>query len=153
MKATIPANEPVLWQSYASWNQFAWLYLVSLVSALRGALIWQATLPGWEAWMIGAAALLLVAVILRYWVRYMATSQRVFMKNTVTGREIQTMAIEDLGEVTIKQGALAWLLGIGTILFTSTRDDSVLQFRGVDDPEAALQQIQAVRRRRVFPES
>lgn len=153
MKATIPANEPVLWQSYASWNQFAWLYLVSLASALRGALIWQATLPGWEAWMIGAAALLLVAVILRYWVRYMATSQRVFMKNTVTGREIQTMAIEDLGEVTIKQGALAWLLGIGTILFTSTRDDSVLQFRGVDDPEAALQQIQAVRRRRVFPES
>jgi len=151
--ATIQTEEPVLWQSYASWNQFAWLYLVSLMTALRGALIWQAALPGWEMWVVGAAVLLIVAVVLRYWVRYMATSQRVIMKNTVTGREIQVMAIEDLGEVTIKQGAIAWLLGIGTILFTSTRNDMVMQFRGVDDPEAALQHIQAVRRRRVFPES
>ena len=40
------AKDPVLWQTYVSWNQFVWLYVMSLIAALRGALLWQATLPG-----------------------------------------------------------------------------------------------------------
>ena len=67
-------KEPVLWQTYVSWNQFAWLYLVSLLTALRGALLWQAAIPGSELWVIGAVALAVVALALRYWVRYAATS-------------------------------------------------------------------------------
>jgi Bacterial PH domain len=153
MITTAQAEEPVLWQTYVSWNQFAWLYLVSLFTALRGALIWQAAIPGWELWVIGAVALLVVALVLRYWVRYVATAQRVLIKNAFTGREIQVMAIEHISEATIKQGVIAWLLGIGTIAFKSTRGDEVMQFRGVSDPEVTLQHIQAVRRRRVFPES
>jgi len=51
-------EEPVLWQTHVSWNQFAWLYLVSLFTALRGALLWKATIPGWDMWVIGAVALL-----------------------------------------------------------------------------------------------
>ena len=51
------AEEPVLWQTYVSWNQFAWLYMVSLFAALRGALLWQAAIPGLEMWVIGAVAL------------------------------------------------------------------------------------------------
>jgi hypothetical protein len=143
----------VLWQTYVSWNQFAWLYLVSLFTALRGALLWQAAIPGWEMWVIGAVALVIVTLALRYWVRYVATSQRLLIKNAFTGREIQAMAIENISEVTIKQGLIAWLLGIGTIVFESTRDDEVMQFRGVRDPESILQQIQTVRRRRTFPAS
>lgn len=153
MITTAKADEPVLWQTYVSWNQFAWLYLVSLFTALRGALLWQAAIPGAEMWVIGAGVLLVVALVLRYWVRYMATSQRVLIKNVFTGREIQTMAIENIGEATIKQGVIAWLLGIGTIVFKSTRGDEVMQFRGVRDPEATLQHIQTVRRRRIFPAS
>lgn len=153
MITTAEAGEPVLWQTYVSWNQFAWLYLVSLFTALRGALLWQAAIPGGEIWMIGAGALVVVAVVLRYWARYVATSQRVLIKNTFTGREIQAMAIEDISEATIKQGLIAWLLGIGTIVFKSNRSDEIMQFRGVRDPESTLQHIQAVRRRRIFPAS
>jgi hypothetical protein len=153
MITTAQAEDPVLWQTYVSWNQFAWLYLVSLFTALRGALLWQAAIPGGETWMIGAGALVFVALVLRYWVRYVATSQRVLIKNTFTGREIQAMAIENISEATIKQGLIAWLLGIGTIVFKSNRGDEVMQFRGVRDPEATLRQIQAVRRRRIFPAS
>jgi hypothetical protein len=153
MITTAEAEEPVLWQTYVSWNQFAWLYLVSLFTALRGALLWQASIPGWEMWVIGAVALVVVTLVLRYWVRYVATSQRLLIKNAFTGREIQAMAIENISEVTIKQGLIAWLLGIGTIVFESTRDDEVMQFRGVRDPESILQQIQTVRRRRTFPAS
>ena len=75
------------------------------------------------------------------------------IKNAFTGREIQTMAIEHISETIIKQGLMARLLGIGTIVFTSARSDEELQFRGVSDPESTLQHIQTVRRRRIFPTS
>jgi membrane protein YdbS with pleckstrin-like domain len=146
-------KEPVLWQTYVSWNQFAWLYLVSLFAVLRGALLWRAAIPGGAMWAIGALVLMVVALVLRYWVRYVATSQRLLIKNAFTGREIQAMAIENISETTIKQGPIARLLGIGTIVFTSTRSDEVMQFRGVRDPESTLQHIQTVRRRRIFPAS
>lgn len=146
-------KEPVLWQTYVSWNQFAWLYLVSLLAALRGALLWQAAIPGSELWGSGAVAIVVVVLALRYWVRYEATSQRVLIKNAFTGREIQAMAIEHISATTIKQGPIAWLLGIGTIVFTSTQGDEVMQFRGVRDPESTLQHIQTVRRKRIFPAS
>jgi hypothetical protein len=63
------------------------------------------------------------------------------------------MAIEHISETIIKQGLMARLLGIGTIVFTSARSDEELQFRGVSDPESTLQHIQTVRRRRIFPTS
>ena len=147
------AKEPVLWQTYVSWNQFVWLYVVSLIAVLRGALLWQAAIPGSGLWMIGAVAIVVVVLALRYWVRYVATSQRVLIKNAFTGREIQAMAIESISATTIKQGPIAWLLGIGTIVFTSAQGDEVMQFRGVRDPESTLQHIQTVRRKRIFPAS
>ncbi len=147
------AKEPVLWQTYVSWNQFAWLYAVSFIAVLRGALLWQAALPGSGLWMIGAVALMTAALALRYWVRYVATPQRVLIKNAFTGREIQAMSIEHISETAIKQGLIARLLGIGTIVFTSTHSDEVMEFRGVRDPESILRHIQTVRRRRIFPTS
>jgi hypothetical protein len=147
------ADEPVLWQTYVSWNQFAWLYVVSLIAVLRGALLWQAAIPGSGLWMIGAVVLMTVALALRYWVRYVATSQRVLIKNAFTGQEIQAMVIENISETTIKQGLLAQLLGIGTIVFASTRSGEVMEFRGVRDPESTLRHIQTVTRKRIFPAS
>ena len=144
------AKEPVLWQAYVSWNQFVWLYVVSLIAVLRGALLWQAALPGSGLWMIGAAALMTVAMALRYWVRYVATSQRVLITNAFTGHEIQAMSIEHISETAIKQGLIARLLGIGTIVFTSANGEEVMEFRGVRDPESTLLHIQTVRRKRTF---
>jgi hypothetical protein len=153
MITTAEAEEPVLWQTYVSWNQFAWLYLVSLFTVLRGVLLWQAAIPGWQAWGIGAGVLVVLAVVLRYWVRYEATSQRLLIKNALTGREIQAMVWGHVSDITIKQGLIAWVLGIGTIVFRSIRGDEMMQFRGVRDPESTLQHIQTVRRRRIFPGS
>ena len=101
---------------------------------------------------MGAAALGVVALVLRSWVRYVATSQRVLIKNVFTGRQIQTMDWEHISEIFLKQGLIAWILGIGTIVFKS-RGDELMQFRGVHDLEATFRLIQTVRRRRIFPES
>ena len=102
---------------------------------------------------IATVALVVVALVWRYWLRYAATSQRVLIKNAFTGREIQAMAIENISEATVKQGLISWILGIGTIVFKSTRGDEVMRFRGVRDPESTLQHIQTVRRKRIFPAS
>lgn len=153
MITTAETKEPVLWQAYVSWNQFAWLYLVSLFTVLRAALLWQAGLPGWEGWGIGACALLALAVALRYWVRYEVTSQGLLIKNAITGRVIQSTSLDQVGDIIIKQGPVAWALGIGTIVFTSARGEELIQFRGVNDPQSTLQHIKTVRRRRIFPTS
>jgi hypothetical protein len=153
MIVTAEVKEPVLWQTYVSWNQFAWLYLVGLFTALRAALLWQAALPGWAGWGIGACALVLLAAVLRYWVRYEATGERLLIKNALTGREIDSTTLEQVGDITIKQGVIAWALGIGTIVFLSTSGEALIEFRGVSDPESTLQHIKTVRRRRIFPSS
>ncbi len=153
MITTAEAKEPVLWQAYVSWNQFAWLYLVGLFTALRAALLWQAALPGWAAWGLGAGFLMALAAALRYWVRYEATSQRLLIKNAITGREIESTALEQVGDIAIEQGLIARALGIGTIVFLSSNGEGLIEFRGVSDPEATLQHLQTVRRRRIFPSS
>jgi hypothetical protein len=153
MMTTAEGKEAVLWQTYVSWNQFAWLYLVGLFTALRGALLWQAALPGWAGWGIGACFLMALAVALRYWVRYEATSQRLLIKNAITGREIESTALDQVGDIAIKQGLIAWALGIGTIVFLSSDGEGLIEFRGVSDPESTLKHLQTVRRRRIFPAS
>ena len=142
---TAHQQEKILWQAYVSWNQFAWLYLVSLITALRGAILKLFDVRGWEAWFIGAVALVVCAVVLRYWVRYAITSHRVVITNALTGQEIQSMALEDIGEIDVQQGLIAWFLGIGTLVLRSARGDQVMRLRGIHDPEAAQKHLQAVR--------
>jgi hypothetical protein len=153
MVTTAEAQESQFWQTYVSWNQFAWLYLVSLLAALRGVLLWQAHMPGAEIWGMASMVLASVAFLLRYWVRYAATSRGVLIINAFTGREIQAINWEHVSDMAVKQGVMDWILGIGTIVFKSTRVDDVMQFRGISDPEATLRDIQTVRRRRIFPGS
>lgn len=138
-------QEKILWQAYAAWNQFAWLYLVSLITALRGAVLKLFDVPGWEMWFIGAVALVVLAVVLRYWVRYAITSHRVVVRNVFTGQEIQSMDLEDIGEITVQQGMIASFLGIGTLVLRSARGDQVMRLRGIQDPEAAQHHLQTVR--------
>lgn len=145
MAATVQEHEKILWEAYASWNQFAWLYLVSLITALRGTILKLFDVPGWEMWFIGAVALVICAVVLRYWVRYAITSHRVVVTNVFTGQEIQSMDLEDIGEFTVQQGLIASVLGIGTLVLHSAVGDQVMRLRGVHDPETAQKHLQAVR--------
>jgi hypothetical protein len=145
MIATGQRPEKILWQAFASWNQFAWLYLVSLITALRGTILRLFDVPGWEMWFIGAVALVVCAAMLRYWVRYAVTSRRVVVTNALTGQELQSMALEDIGEITVEQGLVASFLGIGTLTIRSATSDHVVRFRGLHDPESARRHLQTVR--------
>jgi len=139
------SNETVVWTAYPSWGQFAWLYLISLLAGFRGLLYLLFDLAGWEGWVGGAAALLVCAALLRRWARYTFTSSRVVVSNGYTGREIQSVALDDIKEITVRQGPVARLLGIGTVVIRSLSGEKVLRLRGIKDPESVKGRIQKMR--------
>ena len=139
----IGEKEPVLWEGSAAWSQFIWLYLIVGIMMLRVTLLVRSSLSGWSGWLVGAVTLLGTAAALRRWGRYVVTSRRIVLRNGWTGRDIQSIAYRELREISIKQGPLADLMGIGTVVIQSRQDDVAIQFRGVFDPEDVTQRIQA----------
>jgi len=134
----------VVWETFPSWAQFSWLYLMSALSALRAAMFHRFGLSGWEMWMIGAGILLACAAVLRHWVHYELTRDQIMVRNGYTGRVIQSILLSDIREVTIRQGFVAQFFGIGTLVIHSRTSDRELSLRGVDDPEEVKIRIQAL---------
>jgi len=141
-------NEAMLWEGYAAWSQFIWLYMVVAMMMVRVALLVRSAMPGWGSWLVGAVTLLGIAAALRRWGRYVVTSRRVVLRNGWTGRDIQSIEHREIREISIKQGPLADLMGIGTLVVRGRQDDAMIRFPGVFDPEAVKQRIQAALARR-----
>lgn len=139
-----PERQPVVWEAFPSWAHFSWLYLLSAVSALRGALFFKFGVSGWEMWILGAAILLACAAILRHWAHYDLTKDQVTVRNHYTGREIQSMQVSDVGNVMVQQGLVADFFGIGTVIVHSQSSDRLLSLRGVSDPEEVKIRIEAL---------
>ncbi len=134
----------MVWEAFPSWAQFMWLYLLSALTALRGGIFFKFGVGGWEMWMVGATVLVACAGILRRWAHYELTSECVTVRNGYTGREIQSIPLNDIGQVTMRQGIVAEFFGIGTVVIRSHRTERVLLFRGVSDPEDVRLRIEAL---------
>jgi membrane protein YdbS with pleckstrin-like domain len=134
----------VVWEAYPSWAQFAWLYLLSAVSALRAALFFKFGVGGWEMWVLGSGILLSCAAILRRWAHYELTRDEIMVRNGYTGREIQSIPLNDVGEVDVQQGIIADFLGIGRVVVHPRSHDRLLSLRGVSDPEEIKIRIKAM---------
>jgi hypothetical protein len=144
LRGSLPGDEVVRWRAYPSWNQFAWLYFFSMMAAFRGLLFLKFDLEGGEGWLGGAVILLGCPAFLRRWAEYLITSRRLLIRNGYTGRVIQSLMVEDIREVTIRQGPIAQFLGIGALVIRFTRDET-LTFKGIKDPEAVKSRIEALR--------
>lgn len=138
------SGEVVRWRAYPSWNQFAWLYFFSLGAALRGVLGLRYDYGVAGIWLGGAALLVICAVLLHHWAQFVLTSRRVLVQNGYTGRPIEAMRLEDIAQVTVAQGPLACFLGIGTLVLRSAKGEPVISLRGIRDPEAVKNRIQAL---------
>lgn len=133
-------SEPVLWSSYPSWRQFSWLYLMAGLVACRALLFWRFGFLEWEAWLVGALVLLGTASLIRRWARYELTRKRLIVRNGYTGREIAAVALGYVDDVFLRQGLIASLLGIATVVITSG-GKQILRFRGLSDPETVKERI------------
>ncbi len=138
-------DEHVIWKSYPSWRQFAWLYLMSLLAVLRGAVLVAFDVPGSETWIGGALALMACAPLLRRWMYYVLTSRRVVLRNGYTGRDIRGLEFEQIRAMSISQGPIAKMLGIGTVVIQAADGERLVSFRGIKDADAVKARIQAMR--------
>jgi membrane protein YdbS with pleckstrin-like domain len=138
-----PQEQQLVWEAFPSWAHFNWLYLLSAVSALRGALLFRFGVGGWEMWIIGAGMLLACAAILRHWAHYELTRDHLTVRNHYTGREIQSIPLSDVGDLDVQQGIVADFFGIGTVLVRARSSDRLLLLRGVSDPEEIKIRIKA----------
>lgn len=143
-----PQEQQLVWEAFPSWAHFTWLYLLSAVSALRGALLLRFDVGGWEMWIIGAGMLLVCAATLRYWAHYDLTRDHIAVRNYYTGHEIETIPLSDLGDVEVHQGVVANFFGIGSVLVHARSSDRLLALRGVSDPEEIKIRIKALAWRR-----
>ncbi|MCS6291467.1 MAG: PH domain-containing protein [Nitrospira sp.] len=139
-----PEEQPVVWGGFPSWSQFSWLYFVSAISVLRGALLFRFGVAGWQIWMLGSVVLLACAAILRQWAHYDLTRDQISVRNGYTGREIESMPLRDMESVTVQQGVIADFFGIGTVLVYARHGDRVLSMRGVRYPEDVKLRIETV---------
>jgi hypothetical protein len=142
-------NEPgvperILWEEYPSWGQFSWLYLFSLWTGLRGLILIQAGISGWEMWMVGAGMLLGLVVVLRYWAKYLLTTKRVLVRNGYSGKDMASVDFEMINAVEVLQGPVARFLGIGTLVVRCQDSDRSLRFRGIRDPEVLETKLRAL---------
>lgn len=152
-----PQDRQIVWETFPSWAQFSWLYLLSAFSALRGAMFFRYGIEGWEMWMIGTGILLVCAVILRRWAHYELTRERIIIRNGYTGREISSVPLADVRAVAVHQGLVAGFFGIGTLTISSSSTDRLVSLRGIGDPEEVKIRIEAAawreNRRQTVPPS
>ncbi len=135
-------TEPVLWSAFPSWRQFSWLYLISALVAWRAWLFRRFELPGWEAWLLGAMVLVGSAALLRRWARYELTPVRLVVRNGYTGRVISQCPLEQVDRIELRQGPVAGLLGLGTLVIKKSGGETVMRFRGLSDPQESLERIE-----------
>ena len=137
-------KERVIWQQYPSWKHFSWLYLFAAWTGLRGLLLRRMDLDGWEMWMGGVCLLLALVVVLRYWAWYLMTDQRIIVKNGYTGNDLDSMNVNCIKRVDIRQGLMANWLGIGTLVVYERDADRRMYFRGVKNPEVVCAKLKGL---------
>ena len=138
-------EEPVRWRAYPSWAHFTWLYFFSFMAALRGLLLLRLGLSGWAVWLCGAVVLLVCVAGMRRWGEYIVTSHRVVVLNGYTRQELQSIAISDISEVSLKQGLIGRFFAVGTLVVQSSGGDTILTLRGIGDPEIIKTRLDALR--------
>ncbi len=145
MSGTSATDERLVWEAYPSWAQFVWLYFFSAMAAIRGAFFLRFGVSGWEMWMAGAVVLLGCAAAARRWARYSISSRRIVVTNGYTKKEIEALALDEIGEITVKQRPIARFFGIGTLVIRAVGGDCVMALRGISDPEVIKSRLAALR--------
>lgn len=138
------AEQHAVWEAFPSWAHFMWLYFLSALSALRGALFFRFEVGGWEMWVMGAGILLTCVAVLRHWAHYELMLDRITVRNHYTGREIHSLPLSAVGEVEVRQGPVADFFGIGTVLIHARSSDRLVTLRGVKEPEEVKIRLEAL---------
>jgi len=111
---------------------------------MRGILLIRLEVEGWEVWMGGVVMLLGLVVALRYWAKYIVTTQRVVLRNGYSGKDMDSIPLDTIQSVEIHRGPIAAFLGIGTVAVQEKETNRSLRFRGVSDPAVPVAKLHAL---------
>ena len=113
---------------------------------LRPAYRAQLGLLVWGVLLVPVVGIGLI-LLLRAWyrvaaTRYRLTSQRLFAQTGLIAKELEEVELFRVKDVTLSQGVLDRLLGVGTVTVLSTDDTAPeLDLAGIRDPLAAKEAI------------
>jgi membrane protein YdbS with pleckstrin-like domain len=145
-------SEQELWSgSYspkAMIGSFAAAGVVTIVGLALAALSGP---PGWLIWGIAAAViwggLLLLLAYRRLTVRYRLTTYRFFHELGLLSRVGNRIEVIDIDDVTVQQGLVERMFGVGTITIQSSdRSDPELHLPGIEDARQVADLIDGTRR-------
>jgi membrane protein YdbS with pleckstrin-like domain len=147
-------TEEELWSgTYSPKAMLGTIILVAAItigSAIAVALVWNKGI-GWATVLAGSVILWgwlgLTILYRRLSIHYRLTRFRLFFERGVIGRTIDRIETIDIDDVTVTQGPVERMLGIGTILVASSdRTLPQLRMAGIDDVKAVADLIDSTRR-------
>lgn len=146
-----PAEEEIWSGAYsakAMVGSFAAAGVLTVLGAVVAAL---AGPPGWAAWIIGAIAvwcgLGLLYAYRRMTVRYRLSTYRFFHDTGLLSRTGNRVEVIDIDDVTVTQGPIERMFGIGTIrIESSDKTHPDLTLPGIDDARRVADLIDGTRR-------
>ena len=147
--------ERSLWKGGYSAKAMYGTWLIS-AAATTAALVVMATFGGQQQiiWPIGGAAILIwwcfaigIYLYRRMAVHYQLTSQRFIHEKGILVRRTDRIEVIDIEDVSVTQGIIQRMLGVGTIQLTSRdRSDPKLNLSGIDQVLTISNMIDDVRR-------
>jgi hypothetical protein len=147
-----PPTEEVLWSGTYSPKAMLGAFLGAAILTVLGMIIATLAGPvGWVAVGIGAlvvwGALALVLLYRRLTVGYRLTTFRFFHDTGLLSRTGNRVEVIDIDDVTVHQGLIERMFGVGTILVRSSdTTDPELSLPGIDDAKRVADLIDGTRR-------
>ncbi|MGI8505892.1 MAG: PH domain-containing protein [Solirubrobacteraceae bacterium] len=123
-----------------------------LLALAVGALLWFVVSPsiGVLAAILIAMLTFLAAQIERRRVRYVITSQRLYVRQGIFSKYEQQTRLDRVQDVSTRQNPLERILGIGTVDFDTAggEDEDDFRFAGVEDPGEVVRAVDDAQRTR-----
>lgn len=139
-------GEAVVWEGHPSWKAMIVFYIKWLLISLIPIAIWVALRAGGQhtgaVWfslisVIGIIVTLLGGWLRRQTVRYLVTDRRIMIRQGVISKNERTTHLERVQNVSMRQGVIERLLGIGDVDWDTagtSENDADFTFYGIDDP-------------------
>jgi uncharacterized membrane protein YdbT with pleckstrin-like domain len=145
--------EQELWRGSYSPKAMYGNWFLALLATLIAAVI-SVVLPTPITWLAAGVIVVVLWLVMavqylieRWSVGYTLTTQRFIHQRGIFRRVINRIEVIDIDDVTVEQGFVERMFGVGTIkLLSSDTSDPTLLLRGIDDAKRIAAMIDDVRR-------
>lgn len=145
--------ERELWRGSFSAKAMYGSWLLAGIATLI-AVVLCVMLQNWAIWLAAVAIVAVIWIVLvghylieRWSVAYSLTNQRFVHQRGLLNRVINRIEVIDIDDVTVEQGFIERMFGVGTIkLLSSDTSDPTLRMPGIDDVKRVATLIDDARR-------